>query len=204
MQYTFLKKAVKPARKKNKKYHESGTLALMMLGLVLVLSLLPVCQVKAETPGSSAIKLVMLDDWDETALAGASVTLQQKTGDTYAGVAGKGGLTVLPDGLEFTLEPGDYKLIVNNAPASHLTSSQPVEFRVTDGKTVLVNGVNAEIKDAGNGTYKFIIYCTLDYSAALPSTGGGGTLPYTLGGLLMMAAAAAGWVCRQRKRRGTE
>lgn len=204
MQYTFLKKAVKPARKKNKKNHEGGTLALMMFGLVLVLSLLPVCQVKAEAPGSSAVKLMMLDDWDEAALAGAGVTLQQKTGDTYANVAGKVGVTVPTDGLEFTLEPGDYKLIVSYAPANYLTSSQPVEFRVTDGKTVLVNGVNAEIKDAGNGAYKFIIYCTMDYSTILPSTGGGGTLPYTLGGLLMMTAAAAGWICRQRKRRGTE
>lgn len=159
-----------------------------ILGMVLIMGLFPACPVYAAGNGTQSIRLSAVDDWDEKALTGAQFTLGVKTGDSYVTMEEKAGLVIPSEGLELELAAGEYRLTVDKTPGSYLTSGQPIEFRVTEAGVSLISSENARMAEAQNGIYLLQVYCALDYNnltlidTPMPSTGGGGTLPFTVGG----------------------
>ena len=105
-------------------------------------------------------------------------------------------------GTNLVLTPGTYKLVEKEAPKGYVITTSEVYFKVTD-KVELCNAdgtVIEDSKDASVSETKLTIYNTA--GKLLPNTGGHGTLPYTLGGfILMISALMYGFVMRRRERR---
>ena len=118
--------------------------------------------------------------------------------------------TVYPDGTsEFTMPVSDtpYELTETTAPDGYNKLTGKV--RVTVGKT----SVTAGRSDDNTVTYVvdlptenepyYTVHITNNSGVELPNTGGSGTLPYTLGGIALIMAAALmyGFIMRRRGRR---
>ena len=100
------------------------------------------------------------------------------------------------DGVSITgLPDGTYRLTEIKAPDGYIILNDSVEFSISNGIVSLENTDHATV----NGS---TITVKNTAGEALPNTGGSGTLPYTLGGLLLICAAALMYGFRMRRRRG--
>lgn len=141
-------------------------------------------------------------DGSKINLPGAEFELKGKTADNvdkiYKGVSGENGIVVWTetiDGTEQTvamIPRGTYTLTETKAPDGYLLSNASWTVNTTDEKPVVKAGTTVitatPSADAqGITTYSFQFENAPNYE--LPSTGGIGTYWYTIGGMLMMAAA---------------
>ena len=147
-----------------------------------------------------------------TGLDGSRFTLAKKNASgTYEVVTGDYA-TLIPDatnGVKLeNLEVGDYKLTETVAPAGYIVQVADTYFTVgigTNGKGTITwtSGTtpNSHAKVDDNNTDTLLVGNKA--GEALPNTGGSGTLPYTLGGLMLMSVAALmyGFIMRRRGRR---
>lgn len=173
----------------------------VFLGMMLAMSLLLTCPVYAKSEGTQTITLTSIDDWYENALAGTQVTLAEKIEDSYVEIEGKTDVTVPAAGMELELEEGTYRLTVEKTPNGYETSEQPVEFQVTGSEVTILQAENAEIVETDDG-FAFILFCAQEYKnyqLTLPPTGGTGSMPYLLSGLLLAAAAVLGGILLSKK-----
>ena len=94
------------------------------------------------------------------------------------------------------LEDGDYRLLETKSPAGYIPMGMPVEFSVTNGAVASFEDTEYVTYNANNQTF------TIGNKAglALPSTGGSGTLTYTIGGLMMVLLASVLFVHKKRKK----
>ncbi len=147
-------------------------------------------------------------------LSGAEFTLYRKafegeSGETLEGQEGSyvnlsEKLTTDTDGqlIITNLVPGDYCLVETKAPLGYMEPTAPVPFtlsRKTDGDgqiegSDLTITVDKEILPALQVT-------NTPWGRELPMTGGAGTTPYTLGGLLLVTTAGAFLLIKKEKRR---
>ena len=104
------------------------------------------------------------------------------------------------------IDNGSYSIVETKAPAGYYGMSNSIDFTVSNGKVVYTE-TNSGVTFTGDGTesnpYTFVI--ENHTGSELPSTGGPGTLPYTIGGLLLMAASLlCGFGQRRKRERGAE
>ncbi len=162
---------------------------LFLICMVLVNSLLLAQPVLATENSTQKIKLILVDEESGEALAGGKFTLDEKTDGLYENMEGKTGVEVPEAGYDLGQLPvGEYKLTENQAPGGYIIGTEAIEFRVTDEGVAMTSGTNGEIVAAEDGTWELVVENAI-FHVALPSTGGTGTLPYSVGGLLLIAAA---------------
>ena len=141
-----------------------------------------------------------VDNSDSTVLlSGATFQLKKKgAGDVYENVGDP--KTTGEDGaISFTgLLPGEYQLIETVAPAGYYLKTEPIVFTIVPGAVSGADDTIFAITDEGN------VFTVPNQSGSeLPQTGGSGTIPYTIGGLLIMAVALlCGYGSRRRHGRG--
>lgn len=172
-------------------------------GAVLVMSFLTTKAVHAEElphaeemlqveeAVTQKIRLTAVDDWEMTPLSGTEITLAVKEGDTYTDVEGKTNLGIPTEGVEVELGEGEYRLVVDKTPAGYITSAQPVVFRVTADAVALMDAENADLTSQ-EGRYTLTLYNAVDFDYVLPATGGMGTRPFTVAGILLIVAGLSG------------
>lgn len=146
---------------------------------------------QVEEAVTQKIRLTAVDDWEMTPLSGAEITLAVKEGDTYTDVNGKTNLGIPTEGVEVELGEGEYRLVVDKTPAGYITSAQPVVFRVTAEAVVLMDAENADLTSQ-EGRYTLTLYNAVDFDYVLPATGGMGTRPFTVAGILLIVAGLTG------------
>lgn len=162
---------------------------LLLICMVLVNSLLLAQPVLATEGSTQKIKLILVDVESGEALAGGKFTLAEKINGSYENMEGKTGIEVPEAGYDLGQLPvGEYKLTENQAPGGYIIGIEAIEFRVTDEGVTMTSGTNGKIVTAGDGTWELVVVNAI-FHVALPSTGGPGTLPYSMGGLLLIAAA---------------
>ena len=141
------------------------------------------------------------DDEGTASLDGAKFVLQKKNAtETYVNVGEE--FTVPASGFEIkSLIPGDYKLVEITPPDGYIVIEKETYFKVNEAGS-------AHIIELANGTTNALVSGTNDNTvsikntpgAALPNTGGSGTLPYTLGGIAFIMASALMYGFRMRRR----
>lgn len=131
------------------------------------------------------------------ALSGAAFQLRNAKGENI-GVAQ---ITDAAGKITFTgLTPGGYQLVETAAPAGYYKMTATIEFTVNEDGTVNMVNTNGSWSLAGT---TFTV--TNHAGSELPETGGSGTIPYTIGGLLLMAASLlCGLNPRRRRERRCE
>lgn len=165
------------------------------------------------TLNETNLKIVKEDGNTHTPLTGAVFSLEkQNASGTYETVTAYASFTVnSTDGVTLTgLTDGNYRLTETQAPAGYNALTQAIEFTIANG---VVNNPgtigytaaraavaadpenNVEAQDAVPAT--FTIGNTP--GVELPSTGGMGTLPYTLTGLTLLLGASL-WLLLRRRR----
>ena len=132
-------------------------------------------------------------------LPGAKFMLKRKnTEGQYVTVTGYEAIEVDENGKADirNLEDGDYRLLETKAPAGYIPMGMPFEFTVTNGAVEPFENTEYVTYSADNQTF------TIGNKAglALPSTGGSGTLTYTIGGLMMVLLASVLFVHKERKK----
>lgn len=131
-------------------------------------------------------------------LQGAQFTLS-KTGKTYTGTSDENGVVQWKDGdnklnSSQDIEPGTYTLTETKAPAGYslTTDTWTVEIYAKRAKPVITcETTNEKVQleqDLTTGYFKMKVKNEVLYS--LPSAGGSGIFWYTIGGILLMMAAA--------------
>lgn len=151
---------------------------------------------------SKEIKIVKVDENGDN-LAGATFTLTRgrETVTTFTSKA--------DEGETLNVGKGTYCLTETAAPDGYIILTNKIYFNVNADGTVTLSDENGETDgvsydnaavsnppDEEVGT----VTITNEPGAALPNTGGPGTLPYTLGGLMLILASAM--MCGFRLRRG--
>ena len=100
------------------------------------------------------------------------------------------------------LRPGIYTLIEKAAPAGYNILSNKTTFTVKPDGTVEYDNENnqAMFVAKGNESSDNVLTIKNTPGAALPATGGTGTLPYTIGGLTLFAFSTMAFVLYKRRR----
>lgn len=149
-------------------------------------------------PQTKVITIVKTDD-SGNKLAGATFNLVKGS----KAVSGSPFNTNTSNGNTFELLYGDdYKLTETKAPDGYVILDSDVYFKVGANGVQLVDS-DGNAKDYDNVSISddgLTVKVTNTPGKALPNTGGSGTLPYTLGGLLLMCAAALMYGFRMRRR----
>lgn len=145
---------------------------------------------KTNTPSDSVAEQLLSD---------VTFTLEKKNiSDTYEF---KRNITIsnATDGYQLSdLDDGTYRLTETVAPAGYVIKNAHTIFEVKDGK-ILFDGANQLHASYTLG----ILRIRNEAGVALPNTGGSGTLPYTLSGLMVLLSAMMyGFVLRRRRERG--
>ncbi len=94
------------------------------------------------------------------------------------------------------IDPDNYILTEIKAPDGYVLLAEPVEFIVDESGSVKVTGDNASVEDEEKNT----ILIENKAGRELPSTGGHGTLPFTLTGILMMSGSALIYLALRRRK----
>ena len=142
-----------------------------------------------------------------TPLPGAVFTLYKEDGTTVIAA----NLTSDKNG-DFTptdkgLIMGTYYLVETSAPAGYNKLEKRIKIEVSGNGVVNAkldgSNVSKELAVFDDTTNTYVITVNNSPGVELPNTGGSGTLPYTLGGLMLMSAAALmyGFIMRRRGRR---
>lgn len=141
-----------------------------------------------------------VDNSDSTVLlSGATFQLMKKNeSGTYVNEGTP--LTTGADG-EITITgllPGEYQLVETAAPAGYYLQTTPIDFEIVPG------AVETEYVGFSSSTDEGNVFTVPNQTGSeLPQTGGSGTIPYTIGGLLIMAVALLyGYGSRRRHGRG--
>lgn len=137
-------------------------------------------------------------DQDSNPLNGATFELKKENGtDTYvkvenAGFNNSGDTWTLTD-----LEAGNYRIVETAAPAGYYKLADTIDFSIAaDGTVSLPDSEGKWTYDSNT----FILTVTNCAGRALPHTGGVGTVPYTMGGLLILAVGLLYGLGLRRKR----
>ena len=149
-----------------------------------------------ESTDVGAIGLVITDEGKKETVWGLSLE-QNLTSDT-AVIDDKSFDGIFYQG---SLESGIYYLVEVTAPAGYGLLTEPVVLTVS-GKGVTFTYYGESITDSVTGVGEDIYSARIQNTAyhELPETGGEGTLPYTLSGIFLMAAALM-YGCKLRCRR---
>ena len=112
-----------------------------------------------------------------------------------------------PTGRLETLQTGEYSLVETNPPAGYIMTNGRVVISVgsdVTAQTAAVKKYDADDKEISASDTEtepsyYVVFIENEPGRALPNTGGPGTLPYTLGGLMLVIASAL--ICCIRMRR---
>lgn len=163
-------------------------------------------------PSEFNVKILKTPSGSKTGLAGAEFKLcTDKEGKNKAKNADGNDVSISYEAngiyVVGNLTEGIYYLFETKAPDGYNILTTPVAITVShDGVTYSQQGnsnsVNGGVEVTEDGL-TYILNVTNTTGQTLPNTGGSGTLPYTLGGLMLMSAAALmyGFVSRRRRER---
>lgn len=141
---------------------------------------------------------VLKVDESNGALSGAEFQLQmQNSGGSWENLGEK--QTTGNDGrITFEgLQPGAYRIVETKAPAGYYRLTSEIGFRVDDDGKVTLTNASDDWSLSGNGLTLTVVNHA---GSELPMTGGRGTLLYTMGGLLLMAASLLCGLNQRRRR----
>lgn len=198
MKKIFLKETGKPKQAKGKRRLWNSIYMMLSLCVVLSASLLLPQQIFATENSTQKIKLILVDEASGVRIKGAKFDLAEKVNDSYENMEGKTGITVPENGYDLgELNVGEYQLTEVMAPSGYIISSGTIEIQVTAEGVIMTNEANATITTAEDGTYEITVsnatfsvrVAGADRNVTLPSTGGIGTLPYTISGLMLVSVA---------------
>ncbi len=156
---------------------------------------------------SFTIDLLKVDELNsEIVLEGAEFELYESDGETPAKDADGNAISTIktgPDGKANIgkLLPGTYKLVETTPPKGYNLMTTPVTIVVSAEKVTYQQG-SKQPSDAAKSTdgLTWTVIATNNTGVQLPHTGGSGTLPYTLGGIALLAFAASMYGFRMRRR----
>lgn len=188
------------------KYKKTGgyvwkrTCRIVSLCVGLLAGLLLTQPIFAAEHTTQKIRVILVDANYGDGIDGAQFTLAEQVNDSYENMAEKTAIKVSDSGYDFgELSVGAYRLTEDQAPAGYIISTIPIEFQVTAEGVSITNDANAAITLAEDGTYEIAV-SNAAFFVKLPSTGGIGTLPYTLGGILLIVTAfVCGFVLRSKR-----
>ena len=101
------------------------------------------------------------------------------------------------------LSAGTYYLVETSAPDGYNKLADAAVLKVEDGKITVWQNTESTAQpriDTTPADTTYDAYITNDQGVELPNTGGSGTLPYTLGGIALLAFAASMYGFRMRRR----
>ena len=147
------------------------------------------------------IKLLKVNE-NQVPLSGAEFKLQKGENGAYSDVVDQKFTTGSDGMITFSdLTPGEYQLVETVAPAGYYKMSAVIPFTVDENGAVTWTETDSVAFNNDNLTFTV----TNHAGSELPQTGGAGTIPYTIGGLLLMAASLlCGLNQRRRRERGCE
>ena len=154
------------------------------------------------------VELIKVDSSNQNkTLSGAEFKLYKEDGETIATNADGEAIGVLKtdNAGKVTigkLIEGTYILRETKAPDGY-NLGDDITIVVTENKVVFTQQGNQKDGTASGDGFTYTLTITNSAGQELPMTGGSGTLPYTLGGLLLICAAALmyGFIMRRRGRR---
>ncbi len=156
-------------------------------------------------------------DGDGNGLPGAIFRLQAVNGleeSDVTGVSGLGTVSKVIDGTTETftsafettdaaqilkgLPDGTYRLYEAYVPVGYITELDYIEFTITDQVMTMVTTDETLVFTEAAGNKLDLLKITNMPGAALPSTGGPGTMIFTMTGLLLVLLAGIGWLMKKK------
>lgn len=153
------------------------------------------------------VELIKVDSSNQNkTLSGAEFKLYKEDGETIATNADGEAIGVLKtdNAGKVTigkLIEGTYILRETKAPDGY-NLGDDITIVVTENKVIFTQQGNQKDGTASGDGFTYTLTITNSAGQELPMTGGSGTLPYTLGGLLLICAAALMYGFRMRRIRG--
>lgn len=175
--------------------------ALIMM-LTLGLCLVKPISVLADS-STQTVSILTVDKDGKWEISGAKYSLEKKIGNAYVTVKGMDNFLVSDEGLKLgELKSGEYRLTETVSPAGYLSLSNPVVFEVTSSGVSFSENYGSKVSlTENNGSYQIVIYNEIGSVLRLPSTGGNGTIAYTIGGLTLMLLGASAIIYAYKKER---